>query len=308
MVTRTHLIEPAMVPRPEPPPDDAQLRVHLEMLYRTFDARWISPDPLEVVRRYEDPADQEVVGFLAAGLAYGRVDQILKSLDRLLERIGPFPARFVREFEWSRDAGRFRGWYHRFHGPRDAALLLLILSRALHRHGTLESSFVAGDDPATSDIGGGLTSFCRQMIDTSGLPPGPGVSHGRLGPRSAVRFFFTSPAGGSAVKRLNLWLRWMVRGGDNLDLGAWHSVDRARLVIPLDTHVARIARHIGLTDRTTADWKTALEVTDRLRRLDPADPVKYDFAICRLGILDHCPRRRDPVCCAACLLRPVCRL
>ncbi|MDZ4805915.1 MAG: TIGR02757 family protein [Candidatus Eisenbacteria bacterium] len=291
-----------------PLPEESHLREHLESLYRTFDLQWISPDPLEVVRRYEDPADQEVVGFLAAGLAYGRVDQILKSLNRLLDRMGPSPARFVHEFEWSRDAGRFRGWYHRFHGPRDVALLCLLLSRALRGYGTLEALFIAGDDSSTPDIGGGLAAFCERVLDAADLPPGPGVSRGRLGPRSPVRFFFASPADGSAVKRLNLWLRWMVRGGDGLDLGVWTSVDRARLVIPLDTHVARIARYIGLTRRITADWKTALEITDRLRHLDPADPVKYDFAICRLGILDHCPRRRDPICCAACLLRPVCLL
>ncbi len=289
-------------------PTESQLRKHLETLYRTFDVRSISPDPLEVVRRYDHPADQEVVGFLAAGLAYGRVDQILKSLERLLGLVGPSPAQFVRNFDWTRDAGRFRGWYHRFHGPRDAAMLFLLLSRALGRHGTLEALFAAGDDPSAPDIGPGLAAFCEQMLDAADLPAGPGVSGGRLSARAPVRFFFPSPAGGSAVKRLNLWLRWMVRGGDGLDLGVWSSVDRARLIIPLDTHVARIAHNIGLTNRTTPDWKMAQEITSRLRRLDPTDPVKYDFAICRLGILDHCPRRRDPVCCVACLLRPVCTL
>lgn len=289
-------------------PGDSALRVHLEALYHTFDVRSISPDPLEVVRRYDHPADQEVVGFLAAGLAYGRVDQILKSLERLLGLIGPSPARFVREFDWSRDAGRFRGWYHRFHGPRDAALLLLLLSRALGRYGTLEALFAAGDDPSSPDVGPGLVAFCEWMLNAADLPTGPGVRGGRLGARAPVRFFFASPSGGSAVKRLNLWLRWMVRGGDGLDLGAWSSVDRARLIIPLDTHVARIAGNLGLTRRRAADWKMAQEITNHLRRFDPVDPVKYDFAICRLGILDHCPRRRDPVRCVNCLLRPVCTL
>jgi len=308
MTTHAGSAAPGAAVDAPPLPGEPALREHLETLYHTFDVRSISPDPLEVVRRYEHPADQEIVGFLAAGLAYGRVDQILKSLERLLALIGPSPAQFVREFDWSRDAGRFRGWYHRFHGPRDAALLFLLLSRALGRYGTLEALFAAGDDPTGPDVGPGLVAFCEWMLNAADLPAGPGVRGGRLGARAPVRFFFASPSGGSAVKRLNLWLRWMVRGGDGLDLGAWPSVDRARLIIPLDTHVARIAGNLGLTRRRAADWKMAQEITDHLRRLDPADPVKYDFAICRLGILDHCPRRRDPVRCANCLLRPVCTL
>jgi uncharacterized protein (TIGR02757 family) len=100
----------------------------------------------------------------------------------------------------------------------------------------------------------------------------------------------------------------MARPADGLDLGLWHSVTPARLVIPLDTHVARIARYVGLTSRASADWKTAREITTHLARFDPADPVKYDFAICRLGILDRCPKRHDPVRCTECLLAPVCTL
>ena len=289
-------------------PSASPLREHLESLYRTFDVRWISPDPLELARRYDASADQEIAGFLAAGLAYGRVEQIMKSGTDLLDRLGPSPAAFVRRFDARRDGGALRGWYHRFHGARDMVLLMTILARALDEHGTLEAAFLAGDDPDATDIGTGLDRFVNRLAESSGLPAGPGVTRGRLTPDAPVRYFFAAPKRGSACKRLNLWLRWMVRGGDGLDLGAWRRVDRARLVIPLDTHVARIARYIGLTARTTLDWRAALDVTAGLRRLDPADPVKYDFAICRLGILDHCPRRRDPVRCEACLLKPVCTL
>jgi len=285
-----------------------RLRLHLDRLHKTFDARWLSPDPLEIVRRYEDPADQEVVGFLAAGLAYGRVSQILIAATNLLDRMTPGPAAFVRNFDPTRDAARLSGWYHRFHGPRDMTLLLVVLSRTLALHGTLEAAFAAGDDPAAPDIEAGLDSFCRRLLDTPGLPVGPGVARGRLTPRAPVRFFFPRPAAGSACKRLNLWLRWMVRPADGLDLGLWGSVAPARLVIPLDTHVARIARYVGLTSRTSADWKTARQITTQLARFDPVDPVKYDFAICRLGILDKCPKRHDPVRCAECLLAPVCTL
>lgn len=288
-----------------PAPD---LHRHLERLYATFDARWLSPDPLEFVRRWHAPEDREIAGFFAAGLAYGRVAQILATLDRIGELFGASPAAFVRGFDPASDAARFRGIRHRFHGPREFTLLSTLLGRALERWGTLEELFLAGDDPDSTDIGPGLAAFCRTLLDTPGLPAGPGVSRGRLGPASPVRLFFCSPEDGSACKRLNLWLRWMVRGGDGLDLGVWTRVSPARLILPLDTHVARIGRYIGLSARRTPDWRMAREMTESLRRLDAADPVKYDFALCRLGILDHCPRRRDETRCAACLLQPVCTL
>lgn len=284
------------------------LHGYLDRLRATFDAAWLSPDPLEVVRRYDDPADQEVVGFYAAGLAYGRVDQILRSLDGLTGRLGPRPARFVRRFDFRRDASRFDGFRHRFHAGRDMALLTELLHRAIVEFGSIGACFAAGDDPAAPDIGPGLTAFCRRLTGASQLPAGPSVMRGRLAGASPVRHFFPSPAAGSACKRLNLYLRWMVRPADGLDLGLWNGVDPARLIIPLDTHIARIGRYIGLSHRATPDWKMAVEITRRLAEFDPRDPVKYDFALCRLGILDYCPRRRDRDRCAACLLHSVCQL
>ena len=107
---------------------------------------------------------------------------------------------------------------------------------------------------------------------------------------------------------MNLFLRWMVRPDDGVDLGVWRHVSPSQLIIPLDTHVSRIASYLGLTQRRTVDWRMAQEVTRRLRQIDPDDPVKYDFALCRLGILDACPRRRDPIKCAGCDLLSVCTL
>jgi uncharacterized protein (TIGR02757 family) len=123
-----------------------------------------------------------------------------------------------------------------------------------------------------------------------------------------VRTFFPDPARGGACKRLNLYLRWMVRPDDGVDLGLFGSVRPGQLVVPLDTHVSRISRYLGLTGRRTVDWKMAVEVTESLRRWDRDDPVRFDFALSRLGILDACPRRIDPERCAACSLVSVCRL
>ncbi len=273
-----------------------------------FDASWLSPDPLEFPHRYAEPADREIVGFYASALAYGRVAQIRATLEDLTRRLGPHPATFVRNFDARRDGGVFRGFVHRFHRGRDMILLTAILSRALGDAGSLEEWFLAGDSPAEEDIAVGLSSFCRRSLDVSGLPPGAGVRGGRLAPGAPVRYFFSSPASGSACKRLNLFLRWMVRPNDGLDLGLWTRVAPSRLVIPLDTHIARIATNIGLTARRTPDWKMAVDITERLRELDPEDPIRYDFALCRLGILDYCPRRRDPLKCARCHIQPVCTL
>ncbi len=136
----------------------------------------------------------------------------------------------------------------------------------------------------------------------------PGAIYGtkRLPEKAGVRFFFPSPSGKSPCKRLNLYLRWMVRRGDDLDFGLWEQVDPARLVIPLDTHVARISRHLGLSQRKTADWKMAEEVTDALKELDPLDPVKYDFSISRLGILERCTKKRSASMCRECVINDVC--
>lgn len=284
------------------------LKQHLDHLYDTFDRSWLSPDPLEIPHRYDDPGDREIVAFYSSGLAYGRVDGILRSLERLMGILGEHPAAFVRNFNFARDRHRFRGFVHRFHGPREMAILTEILRRALDESGTLGASFQREFEARDDDIGPALSRFCARRTDTAGLPKGPGVTNGRLAPGSPVRLFFSSPVNGSACKRLNLFLRWMVRREGGIDLGLWTGIPPGRLVMPLDTHVARIARYVGLSNRTTADWRMALEVTHALRRFDPADPVKYDFAICRLGILDYCPRKVDRVKCAACLLRPVCRL
>ena len=122
----------------------------------------------------------------------------------------------------------------------------------------------------------------------------------------SLQYLLSSPQDGSACKRMNLFLRWMVRRTPP-DLGLWNFVDPSKLVMPLDTHVHRIATFLGLNDRKSADWKTARLLTDRLARLDAADPVRYDFALCRLGILDLCSRTRRKENCDVCLLRDVCR-
>jgi uncharacterized protein (TIGR02757 family) len=191
-------------------------------------------------------------------------------------------------------------------GGNDAAAVIAALGRVRDRHGSLGAWFLAGYDPQAPDLAPALAIFLDGIRAelVYGRKRGPALTDLPQG----VRTFFSDPRAGGACKRLNLYLRWMVRPDDGVDLGLWPAVSPAQLTVPLDTHVARISRYLGLTSRRTPDWKMAAEVTAGLARFDPGDPVRYDFALSRLGILDRCPRRVNPVKCVACPLVPVCTL
>jgi uncharacterized protein (TIGR02757 family) len=282
------------------------LRSYLDRLAVTYASGYLHTDPIGEVRRFPDPGDREVAGFLAAGLAFGRVSLILTHLQDLWRRLDQRPA--ARADAWTaRDRARLRGFRHRWVGADDLAAVLAALGRARRRHGSLRALFLAGYDPRASDLSGALARFTdglRRELRPGGARREPRETDIPLG----IATFFPRPERGGACKRLNLYLRWMVRADDGVDLGLWRPVRPDQLVIPLDTHVSRISRYLGLTARRTVDWRMAVEVTDSLRALDAADPVRYDFALSRLGILDACPRRVDPGRCRACSLVPACTL
>jgi uncharacterized protein (TIGR02757 family) len=282
----------------------SHLKAHLDRLYAIYGRTYLTTDPVQLPRRYPRRDDREAAAFVAAALAYGRVAGILRSASAVLGLLGDRPARALRALDPRRTEEGLRGFAHRFNTGRDVAMLLAVLGRLLRDHGSLEGAFLAGYDPSHEDVGPALAAFCRRALKTDVSPL---TRSGRIPPGAGVRFFFASPEDGSSCKRLNMFLRWMVRE-DQVDMGVWRRVPASALVVPLDTHVARISRYIGLTERRTADWRMAVEVTASLRELDPDDPVRYDFALSRLGILDACPSRRDPVKCAGCGIRSVCAM
>lgn len=258
-----------------------QYRAVLDAQYEDFNRCDSAADPVHLVRRFSDPRDLEVAGFCAAGLAFGRVGSVLQSIERLFAILGPSPAAFVRAFEPSRHP-ELTPLVHRWVTGRDLAALLLVLRRMLERSGSIESFFLEGASDADADVGPALDSFCARALDVDLSPV-----YGRRKKALGVCHFFPRPSGGSACKRLNLFLRWMVRR-DEVDLGVWPRVPASRLVVPLDTHIIRLGKCLGLTARVTPGWKMAVEITDGLRALSADDPVRYDFALCHIGMAGMC--------------------
>ena len=282
------------------PARTADLRESFDTLYRAFDHLHSASDPVHIVRRYPAPADREIVGFCAAGLAFGRVASVLHSIESLMAVMGSRPAAFVRDFDPATHGKPLAPLVHRWVQGRDLAALMLILQRMLRESGSIERFFLAGDDPSTFDIGPALESFSTRALATDVRP-----AYGRVPKRPGVTCFFPHPSAGSACKRLNLFLRWMVRT-DAIDLGVWKAVSPARLIVPLDTHVIRLGQCLRLTRYKSPGWKMAAEITSSLRAVDPGDPVRFDFSLCHLGMMNACGFDR-PQKDTQCPLKGICR-
>jgi len=276
------------------------LKPALDELYDAFNVADSATDPIQIVKRYERDDDREIVGFIAAALAFGRVISVLQSIERVVAVIGPEPAAYVRRFDARRDGPAFAGIVHRWTREADIVALLWLLRQMVDRSSSLEGFFLEGYDEASEDISEALDSF-----STRAMALDLRKAYGRVPKQPGVCYFFPRPSAGSGCKRLNLFLRWMVRR-DALDLGVWRRVSPARLIVPLDTHVIRVGRCLRLTTYTSPGWRMARDITASLRRLDPDDPVKYDYALCHLGMMNACGFSRAQAD-SQCPLRGVCR-
>jgi uncharacterized protein (TIGR02757 family) len=290
------------------PPDPRRLALlapALDRFQRGFEipAR-LAADPVEFPRRFRDPGDVEVAGLLAACLAYGRADVFKGKIEQVLAAGGGRPADFAARLAADPDARVLAGFRYRFNTGEDVAALLAAAGWMRARHGSIGARFAALLD----QVGGAphplREALARLAAEIREAPPARAILAGR-GTRG-IRHLCPDPRAGGAAKRWNLYLRWMVRGPDGVDLGIWSGVPAAALVVPLDTHVARVARRLGLTRRNDLSWRTAEEVTAALRSIDPGDPVRFDFALCHLGMSGACPPRRTPDRCAACRLEGEC--
>ena len=282
------------------------LKHHLDVFLENFprESR-VSNDPVQFVHRYDDPRDREVVGLIVSAFAYGNVKSILATSELALSYLGPRPAQFLRDWDPRTAGRRLRSFYHRFNTNRDLSVFFWMVRRLLEEHGSLENAFLRGLSPGDPDTSKAIEAFSAAMLGTGYERFYPA---GELKRRIGVRFLLPSPADGSACKRMNLYLRWMVRPADGVDCGVWSGVRSDQLIIPLDTHIARISSYIGLTEMKSPGWAMALDITKSLRRLDRTDPLKYDFALCHLGIAGNCPRKRDLRKCFDCPIKTICRL
>jgi len=275
----------------QPPP--ASIAVPLGRLLAEGRGADLSPDPVEFPHRYSDPGDVEAAAFLAASFAFGSVRQIRNFLSRLFDVLSPSP-RAALTGTSPVSLRRVAALGHRFVRPEGVHRFLFCVRAAYLSHGSLEALFLAGrgEDPPDlrRDLGRFLSWFRARW--------------GNALPRQRD-FLFPRPEAGSACKRHNLFLRWMVRGPDGTDLGLWRALSPRDLVVPLDTHMARLGACLGLTERRTPDWRMAEEITASLRAASPEDPVKFDYPLTRLGILGECTRstRGD---CDRCPVAPLC--
>jgi len=276
------------------------LKPVLDRLYAEFNYPESAADPIHIVRRYAGSEDREVVAFVAASLAFGRVASVLQSIERVLAIMGPRPADYVRAFEPRRDAAAFAGVVHRWTRAPDLVALLWVMRQMIDRAGSIERFFLEGHEASGENVARALDSF-----STRALKLDLKSAYGRVPKRPGVCYFFPRPSAGSGCKRLNLFLRWMVRR-DALDLGVWSRVAPSQLIVPLDTHVIRVGRCLRLTRYTSPGWRMAVDITASLRRLDPDDPVKYDYALCHLGMMNACGFNRSRSD-AQCPLRGLCR-
>jgi uncharacterized protein (TIGR02757 family) len=260
----------------------AVLRQRLDALYAQYDARFVDPDPLEFVRRQSSDADREVVGLVAAVLAYGNVRQIKASIAAALVVLGDEPAETVRALEPDTAQRTLASFKHRFNDGRDVACLLFFVRQMLEQSGSIEGFFAEGLADDAIDVADAIQSFSTRAmaLDVAAV-------YGRKRPKPGVAYFFSRPSSGGACKRLNLFLRWMVRE-DSVDVGAWKRVRPGQLIVPLDTHVIRVGQCLRLTRLKSPGWRMAADITASLRSIDPLDPIRFDFSLCHLGMMNAC--------------------
>lgn len=255
-------------------------------------------DPILFPRKYLDmgrcPTEVEAVALLSAMMAYGSVTQFTKKIEAImvacdwhfLELITSKPN---KDFPW---VG------YRMSTAEEIATFSYAIGRVIKKFGSLKEVFFEGYKK-DSEIKSGLCSLRNAVYEASKDILGTEPPHG-------IRHLLPDPAAGGCCKRWCMFLRWMVRKNDGMDTGLWSEIPASKLLIPLDVHISQISRNLGLTTRKADDWKTAVEVSESLKKCCPDDPIKYDFALCHLGIAGKCTHGKDKEICKKCILSPVC--
>lgn len=280
----------------------SDVRTILNALYASRSGQHLANDPLMFCHRYPEPADCEIAAVVASSFAYGSIAIILRTLEAIFSKVGPSPRTYVECFDPEEGARTFSNFKHRFNNSRDLCALFWGMRQMVEQAGSIQSFFLRGHTSEDCDVGNSLNHYSTAVLalDYSSV-----FGTHTIPADSFFPFLFPAPASGSACKRLCMMLRWMVRPSDGIDLGLWDKVSPAQLIIPVDTHISRICRYLGMTGRKAADWRMAQEITAALRMYSPTDPVKYDFSLAHLGISDGCDGK-DLSRCLLCQLSGIC--
>lgn len=249
-----------------------ELKLFLNQQVRYYQTQgFIENDPISIPHLFSQKEDIEIMGFFASIFAWGQRKTIIHKSTDLISRMDGQPFDFILNHQES-DLKSLIGFKHRTFNDTDLLYFASFLKGHYQKFSSLESAFLIGYSEENEDIQSSLNGFRAYFFS---MPDAPNRTLKHI----------SSPAQNSACKRLNMFLRWMVRGNEKgVDFGIWNTIKPAQLICPLDLHVARVARKLGLLTRTQNDWKAALELTHNLKIFDAVDPVKYDFALFGLGV------------------------
>lgn len=257
----------------------------------------IAADPVQFQRKFYDlqksEKEIEAVALFSAMLAYGSAAQFIKKIASIMESCNYEFLKLIT----SEPEKTFPWVGYRMSTAEEISIFAYSIGRVIKKNTSLKNVFLRGYKK-NSQIQEGLCEL-RNAIFTEAETQISPVPHG-------IRHLLPDPAGGGCCKRWCMFLRWMVRGNDGVDLGLWKEVPTSELIIPLDTHISKISRNLGLTSRKADDWKTALEISAKLKDCCPQDPIKYDFALCHLGIGGKCTYGKDAELCKKCMLSALC--
>jgi uncharacterized protein (TIGR02757 family) len=247
-----------------------ELKTFLEAKVKQFNSlEFIANDPISIPHRFSKKQDIEIAGLFAAVLAWGQRKTIIRKCSELLSRMDNDPHRFILDHK-PRDLKQFMDFKHRTFNPTDTLYFIESLNSIYTKHNSLEDLFLV--DPSDVTIEKGLINFHESFFSLEDHP-------------HRTKKHIPTPVRKSTCKRMAMYLRWMVRiDSAGVDFGLWNRISPSKLVCPCDLHVDRVARKLKLIKRKQTDWQTVLELTANLRKMDPVDPVKYDFALFSLGV------------------------
>ena len=277
------------------------MKEKLEIVFQKYNQNsFLDSDPIGIVHEYEDFRDQELVAFISSTFSFGNVTYIRKTLKKILAKLGEHPVNTLLNMSYQKNNVLFKNCSYRWINSDAIEAFILVLSSVFKKYGSLENCFLKEYKKDTETLRGSLTHFRNQLINE-----GRNLKIEEKA-RNGLHYLLPDPSKSSPCKRFNLFLRWVVRPSDGIDLGLWHSIHTKQLTIPLDTHIAKICVQIGLTKRKSMNYLMAEEITNSLKKIDPIDPTRFDFAISRLGILKHCPKKCIMQICCECPIKELC--